>query len=295
MERDFLKELFLDKVITLCIHCGSEHIVHNGKFRGRQRFKCKVCKRTFNTLSDTPLARTRHLDKWLDFANCLENGLSLRKSAKIVNVSYVSLFYWRHKLLTGLNNIPISSFTDKVEMQDMYLLISQKGGKKILNPRRRGYSVYSRKIFKDKKICVLIAKDVKSNIFSRITNYGLLDLHILENFLNNYISADNTICSKMPRIFKQLAIVNKAKYFEFPNLFQRQNYIPDILTYEKKFKLWIQKFKGVSTKYLDNYLALFKFLYSNNKHDNLAMLIVSSSFNEIQTFNSIRKATVKYF
>jgi transposase-like protein len=127
----FLSDLYLNKKITNCIHCGSDHIVHNGIYRDRQRYKCNDCKKSFNTLSDTPLARTRHIDKWVDFANCLANGLSLRKSAEIVNITYVSLFYWRHKLLFGLNNTPSKCFTDKVEMQDMYLLPSKKGGKKI--------------------------------------------------------------------------------------------------------------------------------------------------------------------
>jgi hypothetical protein len=98
----------------------------------------------------------------------------------------------------------------------------------------------------------------------------------------------------MPRNFRQLALVNKAKYETLPLFLQCKQSIPIILTYEKDFKLWLQKFKGVSTKYLDNYLALFKFLNTYKNIEKTLLLIFSSLYSNIQTFNSIRKAKVDF-
>ena len=86
-----------------CPHCGSEHVVCHGTYRGgKQRYLCRNCKTTFNDLTNTPLSRTKFPEKWSLFAECMLKGYSLRKSAEIIGVSYVSLFYWRHKLLEAL-------------------------------------------------------------------------------------------------------------------------------------------------------------------------------------------------
>jgi len=43
-----------------CPHCSGTHVVRYGKFKGRQRYMCKDCIKTFSDLTDTPLARTRY-------------------------------------------------------------------------------------------------------------------------------------------------------------------------------------------------------------------------------------------
>ena len=53
-------------------------------------------------------------------------GKSLRKSQKIVGVSYTTLFYWRHKILNALKQESIESFNGIVEMDETYLLFSEK-------------------------------------------------------------------------------------------------------------------------------------------------------------------------
>jgi hypothetical protein len=54
-------------------------------------------------------------------------GYSLRKSAEIVGVTWVTLFYWRHKLLSALKQLDIEQFDGIVEIDETYFLYSQKG------------------------------------------------------------------------------------------------------------------------------------------------------------------------
>ena len=42
-----------------CPHCGGEHVVRNGVAHDLQRYKCRDCRKTFNALTGTPLARLR--------------------------------------------------------------------------------------------------------------------------------------------------------------------------------------------------------------------------------------------
>lgn len=43
------------------------------------------------------------------------NGLSLRKAAKIVKVSHVTLFYWRHKILSAIKKMQLDKFEGIIE------------------------------------------------------------------------------------------------------------------------------------------------------------------------------------
>ncbi|PWV94474.1 hypothetical protein DFQ01_13039 [Paenibacillus cellulosilyticus] len=57
-------------------------------------------------------------------------GFSLRKCAEQLNdeVTHVTLFYWRHKILSALKQIPTEAFQDIVEMDETYFLYSEKAG-----------------------------------------------------------------------------------------------------------------------------------------------------------------------
>jgi hypothetical protein len=66
----------------------------------------------------------------------------LRKCAKELNgeVTHVTLFYWWHKILAALKQIPTEAFQGIVEMDETYFLFSEKGKRKITErkPRKRG-------------------------------------------------------------------------------------------------------------------------------------------------------------
>ena len=64
-----------------CPKCQAQHVVRNGQADGLQRYKCRGCKATFNALTGTPLAGLRHRDKWLEQAQAMDQGLSVRKAA----------------------------------------------------------------------------------------------------------------------------------------------------------------------------------------------------------------------
>ena len=59
---DDLKEKRFHKGLN-CPHCGSEHVNRRGTYRGRRRYSCKDCMRTFNDMTATPMAGTHMLEK----------------------------------------------------------------------------------------------------------------------------------------------------------------------------------------------------------------------------------------
>ncbi|RKD23150.1 hypothetical protein BEP19_13105 [Ammoniphilus oxalaticus] len=85
-----------------CPHCKSKQIVRYGKYRDRQRYKCKCCERTFNDLTNTPFHWTHSPQKFVKFLECMVKGYSLFNAALVVRISITTAFYWRHKILQAL-------------------------------------------------------------------------------------------------------------------------------------------------------------------------------------------------
>lgn len=79
--------------------CGPGTVVRNGTQNGLQRVRCRKCHKTWNAASGTLLSRVRHKEKLDAFAQCMQQGLSIRATAKIVGLSTDTVFRWRHRFL----------------------------------------------------------------------------------------------------------------------------------------------------------------------------------------------------
>jgi len=107
--------------ITRCPHCGSEKLQKWGKATRLQRYRCMACYKTFNALTGTPLARLRLKEKWLDYAEELAKGHTLKESAEAVGVHLNTAFRWRHRFLS-LPKEQMSSDTIFYELRRHLLL-----------------------------------------------------------------------------------------------------------------------------------------------------------------------------
>ena len=141
----------------LCPKCGHNHIAHWGSASGLQRYRCSACHGTFNALTGTPLARLRHKDKWLEYAQQLAEGKSVRYSAKVCEVHRNTTFRWRHRFLTLPNEQKATSLVGIAEADETFFLESFKGKKHGMTrvPHKRG-SKASKRGLSAEQIPVLI-------------------------------------------------------------------------------------------------------------------------------------------
>jgi len=120
--------------VTACPHCGSkENLVRHGRdAAGRQRFHCRKkdggCGRTFNALTGTAFARMRKPELWSDFAAHFSTGLSLSKIAGTgIGLCRHTAFRWRHRLLKALAPAVPDRFSGVAEADEKFFLRSFKG------------------------------------------------------------------------------------------------------------------------------------------------------------------------
>ena len=80
-----------------CPHCSSDSVQGWGSAHGLPRYRCNACKRTFNPLTGTSLARLRNKDKWFLFLRTLTQQKSIRKSAEICGIDNSTALRWRQR------------------------------------------------------------------------------------------------------------------------------------------------------------------------------------------------------
>ena len=114
-----------------CPHCKDDQFQKWGKAHGMQRYRCKNCMRTFNSLTATPLTRLRKKDKWLDYSEAMIDGLSIRKAAIKCGVDKTTSFRWRHRFLHKLKDRKDNSLNGIVEADETFFLEFFKGSRKI--------------------------------------------------------------------------------------------------------------------------------------------------------------------
>ena len=82
-----------------CPHCRSDDVTHWGAAHGFPRYRCRSCRRTFNILTKTPLARLRNKERWPTFVGTMIELRSIRRSAAACEVSVTTSSRWHKRFL----------------------------------------------------------------------------------------------------------------------------------------------------------------------------------------------------
>jgi transposase-like protein len=256
-----------------CIHCKSLNVRKFGKYRNRQRYQCRSCRRTFNDLTGTPLHRTQYIAKWGKYLKYMIEGYSIRKCAELVEISKDTSFTWRHKVLHALLLIPIAKLQGIIESDETYELFSNKGSRQLSRePRKRGGVATKRGISKE-QVCILVTRDRLKSTSSQVVGLGRVNSDILQRSIGSRIDPESIFCSDEEPVFR--AFCRKAKLLQVTINSQEKNrvvngiyHIQNVNAFHSRYKQWEKRFKGIATKYLDNYLAWFKFLDKTTNLEN---------------------------
>ena len=161
-----------------CSYCCSISIYGHGNYRGRSRYKCKSCQKTFNDNTGTAIDGIKKVSEFQSYLDLLIDSVSIRKTAEKLDLSISTVFSWRHKLLSSLAIKNGSLFTGIVECDDKQMDICEQGNKKLerAGSRRPGDRNKKRGVSND-KISVMVAGDRTNNITVKVARQGRLDVN----------------------------------------------------------------------------------------------------------------------
>lgn len=272
-----------------CPHCASSQLVKNGSANGLQRFKCRQCKRTFNPLTGTPLARLHLRDKWMGQAQALGAGLSLNEVAQRLDVAQSTAFRWRHRFLACPKNLQARQLWGIAEADESYFLVSCKGQRGLLRKARRRGGKALAGCRGAEYTPVLMARDRSGATATLIleTNKAAS----VQAALKPLLAPDAILCTDgsvtLASAARALGVQHQAVNVSKGQRVRGPWHVQNVNAYVSRLRGWMQRFKGVATKYLDSYLGWFRLLDRSAPKGPQPSLVLQASIGN-QSVTSIR-------
>lgn len=241
----------------LCPHCGNTQLQRWGRSCGLQRYRCCQCRHTFNALTHTPLARLRHKDRWLTYAQALIDGVSVRQAASRCGVVKNTSFKWRHRFLHSPALQKAAKMQGIAEADETFFLESCKGQRHLpRKARKRGGK--ARRGAATEHIAVLVVRDRDGATADfRLTGVSATEI---EPVLRPLLAADVILCTDGAAAYTVIA-KNLGVEHHPVNLAQGVHvrrgayHIQNVNAYDSRLKQWLARFHGVATDYLESYLG----------------------------------------
>ena len=294
-------DLFIESLQNIngvrCPHCGSEKVVKNGKMKNKTpRFFCNHCKKNYSLYSNTFVQNLKLKNKLFNYIPLrMEQSGSLRNCAKSLNISLNTSFEWNKKLFGSIEKIIPNELPGIVETIIVKKDISKKGEKpsgfygfkppdlntkpskkykkapKLKDPPNISPIVqiaiaFSRKGILDMKVIQLgelNKSELKKNLYPKIkssrkiliTEDPILKLTFQEKKLSYLVCSPNQ------------KVKNRNKFFD----------VETVKVVSHMFKQWLKRFRGVATKYLQNYIKWFLHKLKYRNHDLIDYLLALDS------------------
>lgn len=252
-----------------CPYCGETHVIKYGHRNGKQRFLCRSCNQTFLHTTNTLMAHSHFSSSvWADFIRDTLHFETLDQSAEKFEFCHETAFNMRHKLLMAIEDllekqpVMLSGIT---EFDETFVLDSYKGAPVPKHagrgPRTRGAVASKPGVSSDyAAICAGVQRDGRA--IAKTVNRAKPSKKELSDIFRGHI-ADGTIALtdglRSYRALESLANcaavnVNKEENKKFFNLIT-------VNRLHSFIKLAYAHFRGVATKYLNRYNALFSIAF----------------------------------
>jgi transposase-like protein len=250
----------LQGTVKRCPHCAHDTVRPWGRSAGLQRYRCRQCGKTFNALTGTPLARLRHREQWLTFAEALIAGLSVRKAALRCGVDKNTAFLWRHRFLRQPAEHKAKHESGIVEADETYFLESFKGRRQLPRPARRRGGKAAKRGLSAEQIPVLIARDRVGATADFVP--PRVDKKHIGAVLEPLRATDATLCTDGGGGGVYGAVAREHGFTHRPvnvragiKVVGKAYHVQNVNAYVSRLKEWMRRFHGVATKYLPNYLG----------------------------------------
>ncbi|MGL4848270.1 MAG: transposase [Clostridium sp.] len=230
-----------------CPHCEGDEFKRYGFYKGNQRYKCKKCNRIFTIRTDSFYHCSKKFEGNVKiYIRLMYEGKTLREIARAMEITVVTAFLWRHKIMKVLHD----------SNENNLLVGSCEGFDYITRGNLKG--VKGGSPFKG-RVQIIIAFDDKNRGRANIITKEVVGLRITKEKMLRMLHKDASIFigyNNFMRIAGEQ--INKGKKNE--NKERHKNKLVII-----RIHRWINKFRGVSTKYVEKYLSWFILDYKLDK------------------------------
>lgn len=237
-----------------------------GTFSGRQRYRCGACRRTFSDLTATPAAYAKKLALWPAYSRCMAQGWSVRRSAARVKIHPSTAFRWRHALLDRLRVVDAERVSGGwVELSTLRMPYSEKGQRTLDRPPRRCRERPDTAPFLGRDgVNVVVACDRMGRVIAAVTGKSPVRRPTrleLERALAGRVRGRVIVTARDGQFGAAgfFAIHRGGSFHDARPVARdragRLAHVDTAFAYGLRLETWLERFRGVATKYLPNYLA----------------------------------------
>lgn len=253
-----------------CPHCKNTGAIKRGVVSNNQRFYCPHCKRYFTAYAKTILNYTKKdISVWKHYIKMMfeSKPKTIKEIAEILNISARTAFRWRHKILSVLETKFMNdSLSGIVEADETFVLTAHKGQhiEGVKGRKRGGVSKF--RGLSHEQTGFLVAIDRSKNLVSQVYGFGRITNQQVDNVLNKRIKANTLLITDKCAAYRHFAEDNclDIKQLKAGQPYGKEIHLNTVNNYHAVFKRWVRGFNGISTKYLNRYLAWFKFIKQKN-------------------------------
>jgi transposase-like protein len=295
---NIISEINTDKKIT-CPHCESSNIYGHGSYKGRKRYNCQECNKTFNDYTGTAISGIHDVEKFEKFIKMSVESPTIRKVASTLKINIKTSFDWRHKLLSSISKTNGNRFEGIVECDDKQLDINEKGRR---NLKRKAYKRPSDRKKKrgvsNDKVSIMVATDRENNPTMKFAKIGRIDEDSVNNTIGDFIELENVLCSDSHPSIKLWAKNKGLEHHTFiaskQHVKNKCYHVQHVNSLDNLYERWVNRFCGVSTKYLPQYLNWFVLMRKIKDSLNPVKDIVKVLLNEHNTIAIFREIENNY-
>lgn len=256
-----------------CPYCGFHTVIRYGHKCKKQRFLCKTCARTFVTTTNTIMSNSHfQTSVWKEMVTDTLQGNAIDYSARRLGLYHQAAFDMRHKILLALQELPEVTDTclgEVSEFDETFVLDCYKGrkleGTARRAPRRHGAKAEKRGI-SNEYVCICTGIQRKGDAIAATVNRAKPSAKELISIFEGHI-ADGTLalCDGL-RSYHAFPGIADCTVKDCNNREGEDSRFYNLNTvngFHSFIKQRYEFYRGVASKYINKYNALFSTTYRN--------------------------------
>ena len=253
--------------ITTCPYCGSSHIVRNGKKCGKQRFLCRSCDRTFVTTTHTLMSGSHSpASVWKELISDTLKGDAIDYTAARLGLSHGGIFNMRHKFLLALQDMvtryPVV-LKQVSELDETFVQECLKGRQlptEAGRPARKHGAKAQKRGISNEYDCINTGVSRDGKAVAEAVNRAKPDSSELRAVYSGHVQDGNLALCDGLRSYSVLKDIAKCTVKDINTVTEDEKafyHLNTVNNFHSFIKGRYNFYRGVATKYLNRYNALF--------------------------------------
>jgi transposase-like protein len=250
--------------LDVCPKCGKAHPnwAPGGKANsGKPMVRCDNCGRR-TVVDSEQLTYYSHQDrsKWDQLIEDTFSQVPLVETAARLNIHPSTAWRMRHKLLRFLEELakPVI-LEDQVEFDEKYELVAKKGVKELSRPARHRGENATKRGLSNEQFCMITGVQRQADSVLMTVNLGNPSGADIDK-MAPHLSSSTSVWIDGKTSYNHLLSEKECDVHVLGNYitYTPVNHLNNVNAYHSAIDEWYERYRGVSTKYINRYSALFR-------------------------------------